>query len=107
MKGNRLGKLGRNAGLVALGAAAGSTAALLLAPASGKAIRKRVVNQFRSMGRSTTRQLNQTKRMLAKQARSFRNTASEKIGDTREWLLERVPVRNGRHHPLPRRAAHR
>lgn len=105
MKGNRLGKLGRNAGWVALGAAAGSTAALLMAPVSGKAARKRIGNQFRAVGRSTARQLNQTRRMLAKQARTLRNAAAEKIEDTREWLLERMPAGNGKHHPMPRRAA--
>ena len=106
MKGNRLGKWGKNAGWAALGAAAGSAAALLCAPASGKATRKRIASEFRSMGRSTTRQLNQTKRMLAKKARVLRGAASEKIEDTRGWLLEKVSTGNGRHHPAARRAAH-
>ena len=104
MKGNQLGKLGRNAGLLALGAAAGSVLALLFAPASGKVTRKRIGSSLRGMGRSTARQLNQTKRMLAKKAGALRNAASEKIGDTREWLLERVASGNGKAHALPRRA---
>ncbi len=105
MKGNRLGKLGRNAGWVALGAAAGSAAALLCAPASGKATRKRIASEFRAMRRSTARQLNQTKRMLVKKARTLRGSASEKLEDTRDWLLERVAAGNGKHHPAARRSA--
>lgn len=103
MKGNQLGKLGRNAGLFALGAAAGSVLALLFAPASGKATRKRIMYKVRGLGRSTARQLNQTKRVLAKKVGSLKHVATEKIGDTREWLLERVAT-NGRHHAMPRRA---
>ena len=104
MKGNQFGKLGWNAGLVALGAAAGSVLALLFAPASGKVTRKQIGYKIRGLGRSTARQLNQTKRVLAKKAGAIRNAASEKLGDTREWLLERVASGNGKHHALPRRA---
>ena len=103
MKGNRLAKVGKNAGWVALGLAAGSTLALLFAPASGKTTRKRLGYQFRNLGKSTTRQLKQTRKVLAKKVGYFRDAASDKIEDTREWLLERVTA-NGKPHPMPRRA---
>lgn len=104
MKGNQLGRLGRNAGLFALGAAAGSVLALLFAPASGSVTRKRIGYKIRGMGRSTVRQLSRTQRVLAKKAGALKNAASEKLEDTREWLLERVASGNGKHHALPRRA---
>ena len=107
MKGNRNLKWGRTAGVFALGATAGSTAELLLAPASGKATRKRIVSKFRLMGRSAVKGLQQSKKLLAKKADSWKDATVERLGDTREWLMERIPNGNGRHHPMPRRAAHR
>ena len=107
MKGNRNLKWGPAAGVFALGATAGSAAALLLAPASGRATRKKLATQFRSMGRSATRQLQQSKKLLAKKAGFIRQATVERLGDTREWILERIPNGNGRHHSVPRRAAHR
>ena len=104
MKGNPLVKLGRNAGLFALGAAAGSLFALLFAPASGMVTRKRIGYKIRGLGRSTARQLNQTRRVLAKKVGGLKSAASEKIEDTREWLLERVASGNGKHHATSRRA---
>ena len=104
MKGNSLKKAGLTAGIFALGAAAGSVLALLYAPASGKVTRKRIASGFRSAGRSTVRQLNQTRKVLAKKAGALRNAATEKIGDTREWLLERVSNGNGKHHAMTRRS---
>lgn len=98
----------KTAGAFALGAAAGSAAALLLAPTSGRATRKKLVSKFRSMGRSANRQIQQSKKLLAKKAERWKDAAVERIGDTREWIMERVPSNgSGRHHPLPRRAAHR
>ena len=107
MKGNRNIKWGRTAGAFALGATAGSAVALLLAPASGQATRKRLVSKFRSVERSASRQFQQSKKLLAKKAGLLKNAAVERIGDTREWLIERMPTSNGRHHPMPRRVAHR
>ncbi len=107
MKGSRNLKLGQVAGAFALGATAGSAAALLLAPASGRATRKRLVTKFRSMGRSATRGLQQSKKLLAKKAVLWKDATAERLGDTREWLMERIPNGNGKHHPMPRRAAHR
>ena len=106
MKGNRNHRWGRAAGAFALGATAGSAAALLLAPASGRATRKKLVSKFRSMGRTAARQLNQSKRLLAKKAEFLKDATAERIGDTREWLLEKLPNGNGRR-PMPRRVAHR
>ena len=105
MKGNRNLKLGPTAGAFALGAAAGSAAALLLAPASGRTTRKNLASKFRSMGRSATRQLNHSKKLLAKKAVLLKDATAERLGDTREWIMERMP--NGKHHAMPRRTAHR
>ena len=89
----------------ALGASAGSAAALLLAPTSGRNARKKLVTKFRSMGRSAAHQLNQGQKLLVKKAEFLKDAAVEQIGDTRDWLLEKIPS-NGRR-PTPRRAAHR
>lgn len=107
MKGNRNLKLGQVAGAFALGATAGSVAALLLAPTSGKISRKRLASKFRTMGRSATRGLQQSQKLLAKKAVLLKDAAVERLGETREWLMERIPNGNGKHHPVPRRAAHR
>lgn len=107
MKGNRNLKLGQAAGAFALGATAGSAVALLLAPASGRTSRKKLVSKFRSMGRTATRGLQQSKKLLAKKAGILKDATVEKLGDTREWLMERIPNGNGRHRPMPRRAARR
>lgn len=108
MKGNRnLKKYAPAAGAFALGLTAGSAAALLLAPASGKVTRKRLTSKFRSMGRSAVKQLNHSKRLLAKKAELLKDATAERLGDTREWIMERIPNGNGKHHALPRRAAHR
>ena len=94
------------AGGFALGATAGSAAALLLAPGSGRATRKKLVTKFRSMGRSAARQLQQGQKLLVKKAEFLKDSAAERIGDTREWILEKIPSGNGRR-PMPRRVAHR
>ena len=107
MKGIRNLKLGQVAGAFALGATAGSAAALLLAPASGKATRKRLASKFRTLGRSATRGLKQSKKMLAKKAVLLKDATVERLGETREWLMERIPNGNGKHHAMPRRAAQR
>ena len=106
MKGKRNIKLGY-AGAFALGATAGSAAALLLAPASGKITRKRLTSKFRSMGRSATRGLQQSKKLLVKKAGLLKDATVERLGETREWLMERIPNGNGKHHAMPRRSAHR
>lgn len=99
--------LQKTAGAFALGAAAGGAAALLLAPASGKATRKKLASKFRTMGRSAARGIQHSKKLLAKKAGYLKEAAVDRIGDTREWIMERVSNGNGKHHALPRRAAHR
>ena len=105
MKGNRqwVG-FGQTVGAFALGATAGSIIALLYAPASGRATRKRIGLKFRTLERSTGRQLLKAKKLLAKKAENLREAASEKLGNTREWLVERVGG-NGKH-SLSRRVVH-
>ena len=98
-------KVGWSAGTFTFGATVGSLLGLLFAPASGRATRKRIGLQFRSLERSTARQIQQAKKLLAKKADRLRETTVEKLGNTREWLVDRVS--NGRHHPLPRRVVHR
>ena len=92
MKGNRNTGWRQAAGAFALGATAGSAAALLFAPASGRATRKRLVSK-----------LQQGQKLLAKKAGYLKDAAVERIGDTREWLVEHVP--NGRH-PAHRATRH-
>ncbi len=96
-------KAGLTAGGFALGAAVGSTLALLYAPTSGQVTRKRIGLKFRSWERATARQLQQTKKLLAKKAWHLREAASEKFGNTREWLVERMTSNNGKHHPSQNR----
>lgn len=96
--------LGQAAGLVALGAAAGSALALLFAPTSGRMLRKKLGGKARNLSRATTRQIQQAKRLLAKKAGLLRHAATDKLEDTREWFSDRViPSPNGKRHALPRR----
>ena len=82
----KLKQAGLAAGAFALGAAIGSSLALLYAPASGKVTRKRISNRF-----------HQAQRQLAKKAGKLRETAVERIGQTKEWMMEHVPNGNGKH----------
>ena len=108
MKGNRNKTWPQAVGAFALGATTATAATLLLAPASGRATRRKLVSKFRSMERSANRQILQSKKLLARKAGLLKDAAVEKIGGTREWLLERMPNGNGaRHHPMPRHATHR
>jgi len=107
MKGNRNVGWKKTAGAFALGATAGSAVAILLAPATGRIIRKRLASKFRSVERSASRQFQQSKKLLAKKAELLKDAAVERIGGTREWLLDRIPNGNGKNHPMPRRVAHR
>ena len=106
MKGNPK-KFGwvRDLGLFAVGATAGSVAALFYAPASGRVIRKRIALKFRSLERSTARGLNRTRKVLLRKVGDLREAAEEKLGHTREWLREHA-VTNGRRPLHERRLAH-
>ena len=108
MKGIRGSGWRQAAGAFALGATAGSAAALLFAPASGRATRKKIAMKLRSLERSTARKLQHTQQMLAKKAGNLKEAAVEKLGDTREWLLERISNANGskNHRSVPRRVVH-
>ena len=100
-------KFGLTAGGLFVGTALGGLLGLLYAPASGRVTRKKIGLQFRSWERNTARQLNHTKKLLVKKAGNLREAAAEKLGDTREWLVERVASGNGKHHPsLSRRIFH-
>ncbi|MBI3616165.1 MAG: YtxH domain-containing protein [Candidatus Omnitrophica bacterium] len=95
MKENRKAqKIAQSVGLFSLGAMVGSLSALLFAPASGKAVRKRLGNQIL-----------QTKKQLLKKADILRDTAVEKFGDTRQWLLKQMKNGNGKH-PVRHRLIH-
>ncbi len=95
----------RSAGAFALGATAGTAAGFLLAPVSGKAVRKRIGSEFRSLGRSTSRQLRSTRRLLVKQAKGLRRAAVGKLDEGREWLMEKMSASNGRYRPVGKRLA--
>ena len=106
MKPNRLPReFGKLFGLFALGAAAGSLCGLLLAPASGRVTRKRIAMKFKSLEQEGSRQIKQAKKLLAKKAEDLRDAASEKLSQTKEWLVERVVSGNGKH-PSHRRLVH-
>ena len=102
---SRRGGFGRTVGALALGATAGSLLAFLYAPVSGPVIRRRIRRQVRVFQNTAARQLQRTRVQLIKQARQLRTAAAERVGETREWMLERLPVGNGRH-PVNHRAAH-
>ena len=102
MKPNQRAQWGKTAGIFALGAAAGSVIALLYAPASGRTTRKKIGMKFKSLQRSTAQQVLRAKKVLARKAGTLQRAATEKLEDTREWLVERMS--NGKHpHPAPRR----
>lgn len=93
MKPIQRAKWGKTAGAFALGAAAGSTLALLYAPTSGRVTRKKI-------GQGVSR----AQKVLARKAELLKDAATEKLTDTKEWLVTRIG--NGRH-PAPRRVMQR
>lgn len=101
----RRGGFARALGAFVLGAAAGSLTALLYAPASGEMTRRRIRTKVRALQTTATREFQRTQARLAKQARQLREAAVERVGQTREWVMERLPIRNGRH-PANHRAVH-
>jgi gas vesicle protein len=96
----------RTVGTFALGAAVGSTLALLFAPASGRVTRKRIALKIRTLQRSTTRQLGQAQKLLARKAESLRDAASEKLTHARAWVVERVTNGFGRRPARQRAVRH-
>ncbi len=77
-------------GAFALGAAAGSVAALLYAPASGRVTRRRIGMKFRTLQQTTGRKLGQAQRLLARKAQRLQRTAVRKLHDAREWMTNHV-----------------
>jgi len=100
----RAKQIGQAAGFFALGAAAGSVAALLMAPASGRVTRRRIGLKVRAVEHAAARRLQHTGKLVARRAITIRDAAAEQLGNTREWLVERVS-RNGNGHA--RQPAHR
>jgi gas vesicle protein len=101
MKENRRrGGLLRTAATFVFGAAVGSIAALLYAPASGQVTRRRLVQRVRKLRQAASRRLSRTQRAIAMRARNVREAATE-------WISEHVPHGNGRHAIRPRHAAAR
>ncbi len=100
----RPNQMGVTIGALAIGAAAGSVLALLFAPASGAVTRRRIGMKIRAYGRTTAKQLTLAKKQLARQTEQLREVAAERLGQTRDWLVEHVVPKNGKH-PAPHRVA--
>jgi len=100
----RRNQMGLTIGALAIGATAGSVLALLFAPASGSATRRRISMKVRAYGRTTARQLTLAKKQLARQTEQLREVAVDRLGQTRDWLVEHVVPKNGKH-PAPHRVA--
>ncbi len=96
----------RTFAVFSLGAAAGSIAALLAAPASGTVTRKRLGQQVRKLQKTAARRISQTRKVLITRADDVRETASEKLIDARKWMVNRMsnghapkrPARRGLRH---------
>lgn len=95
--------IGRTLGAFALGATAGSIAALLCAPASGRVTRKRLGMKMRAVQRESLRRLGQTKRMLARKTADLREAAAERVHAARDWAVDHVGNGHSRRRPAPRR----
>lgn len=78
------------AGTFVLGAATGSLATLLCAPASGKMIRRRFALKVQGFQRTAARRLGKTQRELVNKAERVRDAATS-------WIAEHAPKSNGRH----------
>ena len=83
--------MAQTTGAFALGAALGSLATLLYAPTSGRVIRKRINQKFQALQTQANRRLIRAKKVLVKQADMLRDTATDKIADAREWVVEHMP----------------
>ncbi|MBI2884864.1 MAG: YtxH domain-containing protein [Candidatus Omnitrophica bacterium] len=95
-------------GVFALGAAAGSIAALLFAPASGKVTRKRIAMKLRSVRSAAARQVGQAQKVLARKAGDLQKAAGKRLGHAREWMVNRMNGHAKRPiHPVRHRALHR
>ena len=80
-------QIGQAVGLFALGAAVGSIAALLYAPASGKETRRRIGMKMRALKQKTNQ---------------LREVATERINGAREWFVDHLPNNGHAKRPLRR-----
>ncbi len=87
----RRGGRGRTIVAFTLGAAIGSAIALLFAPASGQATRRRIAMRLRNAQRTVGRRLDQTRRKLLLKAEHARAAATD-------WVAQHVSNGNGRRH---------
>jgi hypothetical protein len=94
----RRGGVLKSAAVFTLGAAVGSIAALLYAPASGKQTRRRIAMRVQTLRRETGRRLGRTGRALATQAVQVREAATD-------WISEHIPHGNGNGRQVRRPAA--
>ena len=96
-------------GVFALGAAAGSIAALLFAPASGTVTRKRIAMKLRSVRSAAVRQVGHAQKVLARKAGNLQKEAGKRLGHAREWMVNRMNNGHAKRpiHPVRHRALHR
>ena len=73
-------------GAFALGAAAGSITALLLAPVSGQVARRRIGQRVRRIQQQAARRLDRTRRTLARRAESLREATAGQLEGARVWV---------------------
>ena len=97
--------VGQVAGTFALGATVGSLLAILFAPASGQATRRRIGTRVRVLQHSAVRGLRQARRLLVRKVGDWREVLPEKLDQTREWLTEHVMNGSGKHTRVSHRSA--
>ena len=103
-QGRKIGRIAGTVGTFAAGATLGSVLGLLFAPASGKVLRKRIGMKVRTFEHTAQRNIKQAKKLLARKADNLREAAAEKLGQSREWITERLASNNNKH--PSRRLAH-
>ena len=93
-------------GAFALGATAGSITALLCAPASGQATRRRIGQRVRALQNKATRRLGRASRVLARRAEHLREATAERLSDAREWVVKQVANGHSTRRPTRRAVRH-
>lgn len=91
----------------AVGAAAGSITALLLAPASGTVTRKRIGQRVRRLQQDATRRIDRTKRQLIRKAEGLREATTERLADARVWMNRQLANGHSNGHSHARKATRR
>ena len=88
----------RTATAFGVGATLGSIVALLYAPTSGKATRRRLAMKAKNFQKAAIRRIGRTQRVLANRAESAREAATE-------WITDHMPHQgNGNRHRVVRHA---